>query len=159
MDINENDQIEAYWRRFLVGLPEDSPYHQRTYHVEKWGEDQELADDLGNLIAAKKKTASCTSLWEWEAEGAPLPEAGKITIVLDWGGNPLCIIKTVEVEIRPFNQVDEQFAYEEGEGDRSLKYWREAHWNYFSCTLALIGREPVEDMPLVCERFVVIYKE
>lgn len=82
-----------------------------------------------------------------------------ITIVLDWNSDPLCIIETIEVNIKPYNQVDAQFAFEEGEGDRTLAYWRKAHWEYFSRVLASIGKEPNEDMPLVCERFRVIYKE
>jgi uncharacterized protein YhfF len=153
------DKVEAYWKRFLASLPADSPYRRRSYTAEKWGDYRELAEELGALIAAGTKTASCSSLWEWEAEGNPIPEVGLITIVLDWEGAPLCIIEAVEVEIKPYNQVDAQFAYEEGEGDRSLQYWREAHWRYFSRMLAAIGREPSEDMPLVCERFRVIYKE
>jgi uncharacterized protein YhfF len=36
-------------------------------------------------------------------------------------------LETVEVARRPFGDVDADFAYEEGEGDRSLSYWREAH--------------------------------
>ena len=153
------DRVEAYWQRFLASLPVDSPYHQHGYNAEKWGDHRELAEELGTLIAAGTKTASCSSLWEWEAEGNPIPEVGLITIVLNWEGAPLCIIETVEVEIKPYNQVDAQFAYEEGEGDRSIQYWREAHWRYFSRTLAAIDREPSEDMSLVCERFRVVYKE
>ena len=153
------DRVEAYWQRFLASLPVDSPYHQRSYNAEKWGDYRELAEELGTLIAAGTKTASCSSLWEWEAEGDPIPEVGLITIVLNWEGAPLGTIETVEVETKPYNQVDAQFAYEEGEGDRSIQCWREAHWRYFSRMLAAIGREPSEDMPLVCERFRVIYKE
>ena len=153
------DEVEAYWQRFLASLPVDSPYHQRSYNAEKWGDYRELAEELGTLIAAGTKTASCSSLWEWEAEGDPIPEEGEVTIVLNWEDAPLCIIETVEVETKPYNQVDAQFAYEEGEGDRSIQYWREAHWRFFSRTLAAIGREPSEDMPLVCERFRVIYEE
>ncbi|NEQ26775.1 MAG: ASCH domain-containing protein, partial [Microcoleus sp. SIO2G3] len=44
-----------------------------------------------------------------------------------------------------------------GEGDRSLEYWREAHWRYFSRVLPKIGKEPTIDMLLVCERFKVVY--
>lgn len=49
------------------------------------------------------------------------------------------------------------FAAAEGEGDRSLAYWRAAHWRYFSRTLLTISRAPAEDMPLVCERFRLLY--
>ena len=47
---------------------------------------------------------------------------------------------------------------EEGEGDRSLEYWRQAHWNYFSPICTALGREASEDMPLVCERFRLVYR-
>jgi len=153
------DKVEAYWQRFLATQPVDSPYRQRSYDACKWGDHREMAEELGTLIASGTKTASCSSLWEWEAEGDPIPDVGLITIVLNWEDAPLCIIETVEVETKPYNQVDAQFAYEEGEGDRSIQYWREAHWRFFSRMLAAIGREPSEDMPLVCERFRVIYKE
>jgi uncharacterized protein YhfF len=53
---------------------------------------------------------------------------------------------------RRFDDVDEQFAYDEGEGDRSLAYWREAHKCYFT-RLGLF--QP--DMMLWCERFRVDY--
>ena len=153
------NRVENYWNKFLATLPADSIYHKRNYNAEKWGDYRELAEELGGLIASGIKTATYSSVWEWEAEGRPIPEKGLITIVLDWDSTPLSIIETIEVEIKPYNHVDAQFAYEEGEGDRSLQYWREAHWKHFSRILAAISKEPTEDMPLVCERIRVIYKE
>jgi uncharacterized protein YhfF len=70
----------------------------------------------------------------------------------------VCIIETTEIVIRPYNEVDAQFAAEEGEGDLSLAYWREAHWRFFTRTLSNINKMPALDMPLVCERFRVIYR-
>lgn len=149
--------IEAYWQKFLSTLPEDSPYHSKTYVSEGWGVGPEMADELGTLIVAGTKTATCSALWEWEAEGESLPEAGAITIVLDGRGEPIGIVETTEVSIRKYNQVDADFARDEGEGDLSLRYWREAHKNFFSRTLPEIGKEFSEEMPLVCERFRLIY--
>src|SRR5215213_2689553 len=92
--------IEAYWQRFLSTLPEDSSYHIKTYFAEGWGDSPALADELGALIVQGTKTATCSALWEWEAEGNPIPEPGQITIALDGRGEPLCIVETVEVTIR-----------------------------------------------------------
>jgi uncharacterized protein YhfF len=92
-----------------------------------------------------------------EAEGAPVPRSGEKSIVLDGSDEPVCIIETTEVTVRRCDEVDEAFARDEGEGDRSLAYWREAHRSFFAGTLPGIGREFSEDMPLVCERFRVIY--
>lgn len=149
---------EAYWQKFLSTFPEDSPYHSKSYLAEGWGDSPTMADELGALIAQGVKTGTCSALWEWDTEGNPIPEKGIITIVLDGKGEPLCIVETTEVFIRNYNEVDADFARAEGEGDLSLEYWREAHKNFFSRTLAKIGNEFSEDMPLVCERFRRIYK-
>lgn len=95
---------------------------------------------------------------EYEAEGETPTRPGEKSIVLDGGGNPLCIIETAEVTVRRFDEVDEEFAREEGEGDLSLEYWRGAHRRFFGRTLPNIGRSFAEDMPLVCERFRVVYR-
>ena len=152
------ENVMAYWQKFMSILPPDSPYRTRNYIAESWGDNPELADELGDLIARGVKTATCSALWEWEAEGNPIPQKGQLTVVLDGSSNPLCIVETTEVTIRQFNEVDAEFAQAEGEGDFSLDYWREAHRNFFSRTLPKIGREFSEDMPLVCERFQLIYK-
>ena len=87
----------------------------------------------------------------------PNPRRRLITIALDGRGEPLCVVETVEISFHKYNEVDANFAREESEGDLSLNYWREAHRNYFSRVLLKIGKEFSEDMPLVCERFRVIY--
>ncbi len=151
-------RVEAYWQDYLATLPEDSPARGEAYAAEGWGDSATMADDLGALIAGGTKTATCSALWEYEAEDEPLPQVGAKTVVLDGSGDPLCIVETTEVEVRPYDEVDARFAYEEGEGDRSLEHWREAHWRFFSRTLPNMGKEPAPDMPLVCERFRVVYK-
>lgn len=153
-----SNRIKAYWQGFLSTLPEDSPYHTKTYIAEGWGVGSEMADELGALIIDGTKTATCSSLWEWEAEGESPPEMGTITIVLDGRGEPIGIVESTEVTIRKYNEVDADFARDEGEGDLSLWYWQEAHKNFFSRTLKEIGKEFSEEMPLVCERFRLIYK-
>ncbi|MGL1067150.1 ASCH domain-containing protein, partial [Vibrio vulnificus] len=41
------------------------------------------------------------------------------------------------------------FAALEGEGDKTLAWWREAHWNFFSKECVVLGISPSEDMLLV----------
>jgi uncharacterized protein YhfF len=153
-----NDAAAAYWQEFLDSLPQDSPYRDRRVVAEGWGDGPEMADELGALIAAGTKTATCSALVEWEHDGDDLPEPGLLTIVLDGKERPLCIIETTEVLVKPFNQVDEQFAYDEGEGNRSLVFWRSAHRRFFERCLPAIGAQFTEDILLVCERFHLIYQ-
>jgi len=152
------EAVNIYWEQFLASLPTDSPYRTKTYLAEGWGDGPAMADELGALVVQGIKTATCSAVWEWEAEGSPIPQKGLITIALDGRGEPLCIIESVEVTIRKYNEVDSDFAHDEGEGDLSLNYWRAAHKNYFSRVLPKAGKEFSEEMPLVCERFRVIYK-
>jgi len=147
------EALEAY----RASLPSDSPRRTAPWVAEGFGDGPELADRLGALVLAGVKTATCSAWWEWQACGDPLPRAGLLTVVLDGLERPLAITETTEVRILAFNQVDEQFAREEGEGDRTLAWWRQAHWNYFQRTLPRIGRSPAEDMQLVCERFRRVY--
>ena len=104
------ETVQIYWEQFLSILPPASPYHAKTYIAEGWGDGPAMADELGTLIAQGIKTATCSSLWEWEAEENPIPEPGLITIVLDGRGEPLCIVETVEVSVRKYNEVDADFA-------------------------------------------------
>ncbi len=126
--------------------------------TDKFGDSPELADELLDLILAGKKTATCSSVWEYQEEGSEIPFVGMRSVILNGSDEPKCIIETTEVTIRKFAEVDTDFAAEEGEGDKTLNYWREAHRRFFSRTLPKIGREFSENMPLVCERFKVIYK-
>jgi uncharacterized protein YhfF len=111
-----------------------------------FGDGPALADELLDLVVREVKTATCST------EDEPNTSTpGERWIVLDGRGAPACVIETLEVTYRRYNEVDAAFAYEEGEGDRSLRYWREAHRNYFG----RMGRFS-EDMMLMCERFRLV---
>ena len=155
--MNKN-KIAAFWQAYLDSLPGGV---ERPTSYETWffSDNQKDADEIGALAAAGIKTATSSLLWEYEAENEPLPQAGDLSIVTDWDGEPLCIIETTEVRQVAFDEVDETFAHDEGEGDRSLEYWRTVHTNAFSRTCATIGRELDIKMPLICERFTVVYPE
>lgn len=151
--------VEQFWQTYLNTLSdaERQAAIERGYDAEAWGDNPTLANELGTLIAAGTKTATCGALWDYEAEGDPLPAVGLLTVVLNGVGEPLCLIETTEVTIRAYNEVDADFAYEEGEGDRSLASWREGHRRFFTRTLKPLGLEFTETMPLVCERFRLLY--
>jgi uncharacterized protein YhfF len=151
--------VRVFWQSYLASLPEEHPARQCGL-PPAWGfgDSPEMEDELGRLVYDGIKTATCSSLWEMEHDGEPLPKPGDLSIILDGRSNPLCIIETTEVEVKPFNAVDAAFAYDEGEGDRSLAYWQTAHGRFFSRSLKAIGRAPDETMLLVCERFRVVWR-
>lgn len=122
------------------------PEHCRQLRSFAFGDSPGLADELLELVVKGVKTATCS------AEDEPNTSTpGERWVVLDGRGEPRCVIETVEITYRRFNDVDAALAYDEGEGDRSLAHWRSAHRTYFS----RLGRFS-EDMMLMCERFRLI---
>jgi uncharacterized protein YhfF len=111
-----------------------------------------MATELGLLVKLGIKTATCSALADYEKEGIDLPQKGDLAIVIDGRGEPVAVIEITEVFVTQFSNVTDQFAFEEGEGDRSLNYWQQAHRRFF-------GRQNPElfneEMLLVCERFQV----
>lgn len=154
MPIPEN--LRRYWHTFALatGEPDDA----RFYEAFAFGDNERLAHELADLVLQGVKQATAGSAWVFEAQGKPLPKAGDLSIVTNWAGDPLCIIETTSVDIVPFDQVSAEFAATEGEGDGSLPFWQAAHARYFARECRRIGRSFQQDMPVVCERFQVVYR-
>ena len=122
------------------------PEKYRSLRSFAFGDSPALADELLDLVLKGVKTATCST------EDEPNTSTqGERWIVLDGRGLPRCVIESTEVTYRRFDDVDAAFAHDEGEGDRSLAYWREAHRRYF-------GRQGKfsEGMMLMCERFRLV---
>ena len=119
------------------------------------GADPATADELLALVLDGVKTGTASALWDYEAAGEPVPEVGDLSIILDGAAHPRVLIRTTSVRVVPFSAVDGEHARSEGEGDRTLDYWRETHRRYFAEN-AEHGRGFAEDMPVVLERFEVL---
>jgi uncharacterized protein YhfF len=116
-----------------------------------FGDSPAMADELLALVITGKKTATCGALRDFGPGKAALPEVGRRDIVLDGHGRPAAVIETVELTYRRFDEMDEQFAWDEGEGFRTLDYWREGHRRYWERNGGWSS-----DMELVCERFRLV---
>ena len=112
-----------------------------------FGDSPQLADELLALVLEGKKRATCWAV----AEGLKGAEIGKSMVVRDGAGRPRAVLQTVDLFQRRFDEMDGAFAFDEGEGDRSLAYWRAAHQRYFT---RLELYQP--DMMLWCERFRLV---
>lgn len=121
-----------------------------------FGGSPEEADALLDLVLDGTKTATSGALWDYEHESEPLPEQGTLSILLDGSDRPRALIEATEVAVVPFDEVGEEHARLEGEGDRSLAHWREVHERFF-VDVATHGRGFVPDMPVVLEQFRVLY--
>ena len=91
-----------------------------------------VPDELADLVVRKIKTGTSSLHQLYELEDEPIPTVGKVSVVLDGQGLPVTVIELTNVEILPFSQVTEHHAFLEGEGDRSLAYWRQVHLDFFT---------------------------
>jgi uncharacterized protein YhfF len=139
--------VEAYWQRFVAATGVDGPHTAWGF-----GDTPVMATELGLLVRDGPKRATA-SLRSWYDDGEPMPRAGDLSVILDGDARPLCVIRTTAVEVRAFGDVDAEFAWTEGEGDRSLEHWRAAHIRFF----AAAGRKVDESTPVVLERFELLW--
>ena len=116
------------------------------------------SDRLARLVLNGEKTATASAYPLYEMENENLPKTGEYSIVLDAADNAVCVIRTTAVSIVPFIDVTPEHACKEGEGDKSLAFWRDAHRKFFSDCLKEVGMEFTEDMQVVCEEFEVVYR-
>jgi uncharacterized protein YhfF len=151
--MNASKEITDYWNRF------QKENHITSQFVNAWsfGDNPELADELLRLVLTGRKTGTATLVIELEREGDKMPEIGEYNIILDGKGKPAAIIRTTSVEIKPFDQVEEAYAYSEGEDDRTLESWKREHWKYWTRKGQELGFTMKEDLLVICENFELVY--
>lgn len=148
-----NRQVTQYWGNFcaLKGILPATPYSAWAY-----GDSPEMADELAELTRRGIKTATTSAADLYESD-EPQPYVGEYNLILDGHQQPVCITVTKVVEVVPYDVVSAEHAYHEGEGDRSLAYWRQVHQEFFKAEYASIGRQFNEKIPCICEVFEVVY--
>jgi len=149
-------QLAEFWQAYASSVP--GVDKSRFYEAFHFADTEILADSLAELVLSGTKRATASAFWSFEALGKRAPVPGDLSIVTNWAGVPQCVIETVAVDLVPFNEVSAEFAATEGEGDGSLRYWREAHEQFFQRECALHERAFSEDMLLACERFEVVFR-
>lgn len=143
--------VENYWQEFLAAnphVPAETPYQ-----VWYFGNGAEQARELANLVLDGMKTATASLLETNKLQPDKAPSNGGYSVVTNLEGLPMCIIQTTEIRHLPFREVDAEFAFDEGEDDRSLESWHREHRQYFTREAAELGLKFDEDSTVCCERF------
>lgn len=148
------ETVKQVWELFVkeaeLGL--DTPMD-----VYYFGSTKDVADSLSELVIQGVKRGTTSAVWEYEHYDEEIPKSNEYSIITDFEGNPKCVIRTTDVLRLNFDEVDETLAYIEGEGDKSLEYWRDVHKDIFSRILPSIGKEFTEKMPVIFEIFETVY--
>ena len=118
----------------------------------------EAPDRLAELVLRGIKTATCSAYDLYVINHEPLPREGEYSVILNSDGEAVCIIQTLKVYVTAFHLVSAEHAYKEGEGDRSLEYWREVHKSFLTNELASVNKTFDENTEVVLEEFKTVYR-
>ncbi|MCD2257231.1 ASCH domain-containing protein [Agrilactobacillus fermenti] len=149
----QRNRIEQFWDNYR----QINPQAPEQFQAWAFGSGAKMADELADLVLAGKKTATASNYLLYELTNEPLPQVGDLSIVLNGSQLPVCVIRTTKVYVTPFKDVTAEHAAKEGEGDRSLAYWRSAHEKFFAEELATVDQQFTDNMMVVCEEFEVVY--
>jgi len=143
---------DEFWRgyREAAGLSHDD------YDVVAFGDGSDMATELAELTVAGIKRAPAGLVRQFGPDGEPPPVVGGYVVLLDGANGPRAIWRTIEVRTGPLNSVDERFAWDEGEGERTREWWLAAHVRFFGRRAAAQGFQMHDEIETMFERFEIV---
>ena len=156
MEYIDNTSARNLWGDYLDHHTEDA--FADTPSVIHFCDNEQDANECAILVKKGIKRATTDSLLGLQYRKEPLPKIGDFIIVTNWEGKAQCIVRITKVTFKPFFSIDEAYARLEGEGDKSLDYWKKVHWDYYTRELEPFGRVPRESMILVCQEFEKVFE-
>ena len=153
----EHKTVKEMWKKYLSTIGENINDTGKTYESWYFCNNEKDANELSTLVKKGIKKATASLHYLYEIENEPIPEVGDYVIITNWKRIAQCIIQITNINIISFKDVTEEFAAKEGEGDKTLSFWRKVHRKFFSLELKEYSKKFSEDMLVVCEEFEVVY--
>jgi len=151
--------VDRYWEQYLASLPPGAQRPSGHAGTAAFGLTEDDARAIAPLVRNGTKTASGGLVWSNDFDGTRGSRPGDLWIVIAGPDEPVCIIETTEVRVFPYDEVPKEYAWEGGEGDRTMADWRRMYWEYIVSECRRIGREPHRKAPLAMERFQVVFSD
>jgi uncharacterized protein YhfF len=146
-------ETDAFWQAFV----QHTGHSGDDYQVAAFGDNPQMATELATLVVEGAKWATASLMRDYEDGRLNMPTVGDFVVVVDGMAIARCIWRTTEIEVKPLNAVDARFAWDEGEGDRTLHWWLAAHRRYFGRQAARDGFQMHDAIEAVFERFTVVW--
>ena len=119
------------------------------------GDTKENVEMQTNLFLTGKKSGFSSLGWSYETD-EERPKTGTLSLLMDWDGNPQCILETVAVTTLPFRKTTEEFAVQEGFA--SLEAWLNTQWRAFADECKSLEKKADKGMPIVFEEFHIFHR-
>ena len=142
---------QRLWKAYCSATGYEGPLPD----IDQFGDTQALGDELLALVLDGTKRATCCLARDFSLETRPKP--GDHWIITDGKGQASCIIKTTQIEFVRICDVTAEQAFIEGEGDKSLAYWKSEHDAYFTRQAAREGFRYDHKMIGIFERFEKVW--
>lgn len=149
----KTDATDSFFRAFTI----DAGVEADDYAVVAFGDSEAMADELLELVLLGIKRATAALARDFGAGRDPLPRVGDHVVLVDGRNKPRCVWRTTAVEVKPMNAVDEAFASDEGEGERTRDWWLSAHRAWFSAQAERQGFTFDDTAETVFERFTIVW--
>ena len=120
----QSSKVDEFWNTFKAkaGLEEEALYAGDLTFDGK-GNDKAA---LLSLVLSGKKTVMFNAFEAYSIDREPLPLSGEYSVVLDYNGEPSCIIRTENVAVLPFADVSWELASREGEDESGRRLRKKA---------------------------------
>ena len=151
----DRSAADAMWAHYLA-----AGHHALSgdaHPVEQLGDSAESAEELLALVVHRIKRATAMSMASILHAGAVPPQIGGHWLVADSHGAPRVVLRSIELRVGRLDSVDDTFAHDEGEDDRSRASWLDGHRRYFGRECARIGVPFDDGIEVVFERFRVVW--
>jgi uncharacterized protein YhfF len=147
---------ERMWDAYKRAHP-DRHHDSESPPAEHFGDSPDMADELLGEVLTGPKRATAALVAEFADGDEALPRIGSHWIACDGRGQPRLVLRSVELRVGPVSSVDEAFAYDEGEGERTREWWLDAHRGYWQRSCARMGLDYDDNLECVFERFTVVW--
>ena len=148
-------KTDAFWQSFC----DAKGIEGKSYDVVAFGDSPAMMDELAALVVQGPKRATAGLLRDYQEEPRAVPAIGGYAVVVNGGGDPLCVFQTTDVRIGPLSSVDDSFAWDEGEGDRTRQWWLAAHTSYFTRQSESENFQMHPGIMTIFERFILVWPE
>lgn len=143
--------VQDLWDAYCAATGKSGPLPD----IDQFGDNPDMADELLALVFTGTKRATCCLARDFSTQTRPKP--GDHWIITDGAGRAACIIETTITELVRICDVTAEFAFAEGEGDKSLTYWKREHDAYFTRQAVSEGFTYNDKMIGICERFEKVW--
>ena len=146
--------VEAFVARARAALPHENigRYKTRTYSSSR-----AVGDAIIGLILSGEKTGTFSLAAEFDDQPDAIPQVGDYYVITNFDGEPALLYRVTAIEQVPFTGINDEHVQVEGPAARTVAVWRKIHWDYWGAILRAQGREPSETMPVIFQRFELLF--